>query len=380
MYCPGQEVLPLDLGARGSRLALGADPINEPRSKSRGPQPELHRTGPTTRWRPTPPRSAPPSTPSPRWRPRPRRRSPRPRRYADHLDAIAAEQTARTEAAEALAARTAALRTRFGNTEATRRRPNAEDEEPDDDEDDREPRSTRASSATEVPLRTRRQGPLRCGRAVPQGHPPGQARPHPRPDHHHRRRRRARVRHRLPAGATWSRSARPLINRMRGFGTPSGDGSRENLQHYGVASFRLDFPKELTIDRHSDDMEVLDLRRQGVPAPRRLAGRRRWLVCPVARRIYDLCAGETAEGILSLPEVNVARGGIKYTSGPDFSDDLRRRRLLPDRGAGHRRHHQDLLRGALPAVHRGPPRRLRHLHQGPDPHQRGLPGTGPAVT
>jgi hypothetical protein len=41
--------------------------------------------------------------------------------------------------------------------------------------------------------------------------------------------------------------------------------------------------------------------------------------CAPSETIYDLCSGETAEGLLSVPEVNVARGGIKYTSGPDFA-------------------------------------------------------------
>jgi hypothetical protein len=40
--------------------------------------------------------------------------------------------------------------------------------------------------------------------------------------------------------------------------------------------------------------------------------------CAPSETIYDLCAGETLEGILSVPEVNWARGGIKFTSGPDF--------------------------------------------------------------
>lgn len=109
-----------------------------------------------------------------------------------------------------------------------------------------------------------------------------------------------------------------LVNRMRGFGTPSGDGKTENLQHYGVASFRMDFPPELTIDRHSDDMEVLAY----AGNERRLEGDSLvasggW--CAPSEQLYDLCVTETTEGILSVPEVNIARGGIKYTSGPDFS-------------------------------------------------------------
>ena len=35
-----------------------------------------------------------------------------------------------------------------------------------------------------------------------------------------------------------------LVNRMRGFGTPTGDGETENLQHVrGRRRSRLDFPR-----------------------------------------------------------------------------------------------------------------------------------------
>ena len=109
-----------------------------------------------------------------------------------------------------------------------------------------------------------------------------------------------------------------LVNRMRGFGTPSGDGQTENLQHFGVANFRLDFPEDLTIDRGTDDMEVLTRAAQETRLPNgSLTAAGGW--CAPSETVYDLCAGETTEGILSVPEVNVVRGGIKHTSGPDFA-------------------------------------------------------------
>jgi hypothetical protein len=112
--------------------------------------------------------------------------------------------------------------------------------------------------------------------------------------------------------------SKAVVNRMRGFGVPNGDGGHEDLRHHGVASFRLDFPPELTIDRHSDDMEVLSYatRESRLPGGSLVAAGG-W--CAPSETIYDLCAGETAEGLASVPEINVARGGIKYTSGPDFS-------------------------------------------------------------
>ncbi|MCJ7726482.1 MAG: major capsid protein [Acidimicrobiia bacterium] len=42
--------------------------------------------------------------------------------------------------------------------------------------------------------------------------------------------------------------------------------------------------------------------------------------CAPSETLYDLCQYETVEGIISMPEMQVSRGGIRFTSGPDFSD------------------------------------------------------------
>ena len=36
--------------------------------------------------------------------------------------------------------------------------------------------------------------------------------------------------------------------------------------------------------------------------------------------LMDFCGGETSEGLISLPEVSITRGGIQYTKGPSFDD------------------------------------------------------------
>lgn len=110
-----------------------------------------------------------------------------------------------------------------------------------------------------------------------------------------------------------------LVARMRAFGTPSGDGSIENLQHYGVAKFKMDFPDELTIKPHGDDMAVLHYAaKESRLDGNSLVAAGGW--CAPSETLYDLCVtGETLDGIASVPEVNVTRGGIKFTSGPDFS-------------------------------------------------------------
>jgi hypothetical protein len=43
--------------------------------------------------------------------------------------------------------------------------------------------------------------------------------------------------------------------------------------------------------------------------------------CAPSETVYDLCPGlETTDGIWSVPEVQVARGGLRFTKGPDFAD------------------------------------------------------------
>jgi hypothetical protein len=232
--------------------------------------------------------------------------------YADAIDAIAAESGSRAQAAEDLAARAAALRNRFAPEASDDEgdEPPAEEGEgdaapegqPDVQTEDAAPPvaakgavATLARRTTRPPVTRPRRAPIAITAAAD-----------------------------VPEFATGSviedlgTVSTAMINRMRGFGTPSGDGTSENLQHYGVASFRLDFPKELTIDRHSDDMEVINYAMTESRLPgASLVAAGGW--CAPSETIYDLCAGETTEGILSVPEVNVSRGGIKYTSGPDFS-------------------------------------------------------------
>jgi hypothetical protein len=110
-----------------------------------------------------------------------------------------------------------------------------------------------------------------------------------------------------------------VVSRMRGFTPPNGAGDREDWRQFGVASIKRPFPEDLTIDRGTDDMEVLvrasqEDRLDGGS----LVAAGGW--CAPSETLYDLAGDETTDGILSVPEVNVRRGGIRYTYGPQFSD------------------------------------------------------------
>lgn len=110
---------------------------------------------------------------------------------------------------------------------------------------------------------------------------------------------------------------RATVNRMRGFAPPAGIPGGQ-MTNYPVATFRQEFPEDLIIDRNSDDMEVIERAANESRLPGgSLVAAGGW--CAPSETIYDFCINETTEGLLTLPEVEARRGGIKYTQGPDFS-------------------------------------------------------------
>jgi len=228
---------------------------------------------------------------------------------ADHLDALGAETDKRAEVEADRQTRAAALRTRF--TENVEEPAATEDELADDTDDDEDEPDEVGGSPTE------QSG----GVAVLATKVTRPAKPVP-----------ARTPVLITAAADvpeFSTGSKiedmdvvgtALVNRMRGFGTPSGsdNGDNPNWQHYGVATFKLDFPEELTIGRGSDDMQVLTYAANESRLPGgSLTAAGGW--CAPSEVIYDLCPGASTDGMLSISEVAVNRGGIRYTRGPDFS-------------------------------------------------------------
>lgn len=232
---------------------------------------------------------------------------------AAHLDEVEAETETRTATAQANADRLAALRTRFSADDDVEDEADEVEDDDDEEEDDEaevedeveveveEPKKAAKGGVATLARRTKRPakpqnsaGPVKITAAADV---PGFA---------------------VSQELTMDKVGEAAIARMKGFAAPTGNGETEDLRYFGVASFALDFPEELTIDRGTDDMEVLTRAGQESRLPgNSLTAAAGW--CAPSETIYDLCAGETAEGILSVPEVNVKRGGIKHTSGPDFS-------------------------------------------------------------
>jgi hypothetical protein len=108
-----------------------------------------------------------------------------------------------------------------------------------------------------------------------------------------------------------------LVNRMRGFPRPAGiEGGQ--MQRYGVAQFRKEYEPEF-VANGNNDMEVLSAVTKEARLPGgSLVAAGGW--CAPSETLYDLCEGETTDGLIDIPEFNVSRGGVRTTPGPSFAD------------------------------------------------------------
>lgn len=136
---------------------------------------------------------------------------------------------------------------------------------------------------------------------------------------------------------SWERVGALVEQRFLQYGAAGGGGG---TQRHSVAQFKLDYPRELTASGglNDDATSILDyaasekrlpggsllaslnikrkqLESQGVQSL--TAAGSGW--CAPSEVLYDLCELESSDGMLDIPEINVTRGGIKFTTGPDFS-------------------------------------------------------------
>ena len=126
----------------------------------------------------------------------------------------------------------------------------------------------------------------------------------------------------FPTGAPLeglSAVASAVLNRVRGLPTVRIGGRDGVRNRYGAAVIRKNGYGALTQDSERDDMRLVweagDERR--LPG-NSLVAAGGW--CAPSETLYDLCQYETVDGILSIPEIQVTRGGIRWTEGPSFDD------------------------------------------------------------
>jgi hypothetical protein len=137
---------------------------------------------------------------------------------------------------------------------------------------------------------------------------------------------------------SWDDVGRLVEKRFLQYGAAGGAGAS---RRDSVAQFKMEYPKELTASGglNEDATGIIDyaasekrlpggsllasinikrkaLEAAGSPLSLTAAGAG-W--CAPSEVLYDLCELESNDGMLDIPEINVTRGGIKFTTGPDFS-------------------------------------------------------------
>ena len=120
-----------------------------------------------------------------------------------------------------------------------------------------------------------------------------------------------------------SAAAAAVINRWKAMPTTRIGGPDGIRQRYGAALIRKEGFGELAQAAGAasamDDMALIAT----AGDERRLPGNSLTAAggwCSPSETLYDLCQYETVQGILDLPEISIARGGIRWTPGPDFAD------------------------------------------------------------
>lgn len=102
---------------------------------------------------------------------------------------------------------------------------------------------------------------------------------------------------------------------------------KRTVQSFSLGSYVKEFPADLQVTRDSDTDAVLQraVDQSRLPGGSLVASAG-W--CSPSEVLYELAeAAETTDGLFSLPEVQVPRGGLRHTLGPDFQsiftvDDL----------------------------------------------------------
>lgn len=126
-------------------------------------------------------------------------------------------------------------------------------------------------------------------------------------------------------GIDWSGIGQAIADNLRAFpatqySQAAGSG-RHLRQQFGVAAFNKPVDDSLVID-NNDPLHVDSVLRRAMDernTPKgSLVASGGW--CAPSETIYDLCELETNEGLFSLPEVTVKRGGLQRTLGPNFAD------------------------------------------------------------
>lgn len=126
-------------------------------------------------------------------------------------------------------------------------------------------------------------------------------------------------------GLDWSDLGRQVDRRLQSFGATqyanAAAAGRHMREQHSLAVLRKPIPEDMMVQ--SNDPEHVDaVFRRAVDESRlpggSLVAAGGW--CAPSEILYDLVELESRDGLLSIPEVGIARGGIQFTTGPSFAD------------------------------------------------------------
>lgn len=125
-------------------------------------------------------------------------------------------------------------------------------------------------------------------------------------------------------GVNWDEVGRIVDRRLMGYNPAQYEAAARAGQHlrqqFGVVTIRKPFDPELVVE--SSDPSHVDEVLQRAMSEARLPGGSLvasggW--CAPSETLYDLCELESRDGLFSLPEIAISRGGISFTPGPEYA-------------------------------------------------------------
>lgn len=114
-----------------------------------------------------------------------------------------------------------------------------------------------------------------------------------------------------------------LDRRLQGFNSgaygAAARAGRAMSERHSLAVVRKSFDERATVGspESADAAMAFAVNEKNLPGGSLVAAGG-W--CAPSETVYDLLEDESRDGLVSLPEINVTRGGIKFTKGPKFSD------------------------------------------------------------
>lgn len=123
--------------------------------------------------------------------------------------------------------------------------------------------------------------------------------------------------------ATFEDLAVALDRRLQGFNSgayaAAARAGRSMSERHSLAVVRKAFDERATVGspESADAAMAFAVNEKNLPGGSLVAAGG-W--CAPSETVYDLLEDESRDGLISLPEINVTRGGIKFTKGPKFAD------------------------------------------------------------